>query len=114
MYTGKNNVTDYLLVPTLTHKPFRCNLELLLKDLTAQKKHVKKHGLKVYGKENKFQFKGMLIIVLLLSYLSVFSLPPVIIFWRISATIFSKNNKQMRIFCYIEVLHVSHVAWQEQ
>ena len=110
MYTGKNNVTDYLLVPTLTHNPFRCNLELLLKDLTAQKKH----GLKVDGKENKLQFKGMLIIVLLLSYLSVFSLPPVIIFLRISATIFSKSNKQMRIFCYIEVLHVSHVAWQEQ
>ena len=41
MYTGKNNVTDYVPVPTLTHNPFRCNLELLLKNLTAQKKHVK-------------------------------------------------------------------------
>ena len=104
MYTGKNNVTDYLLVPTLTRNPFRCNLELLLKDLTAQKKH----GLKVDGKEKKFQFKGMLIIVLLLSYLSIFSLPPVIIFWRISATIFSKNNKQMRFCTSGTIDSVSH------
>ena len=72
MYTWKDNVTDYLLVPTLTHNPFRCNLELLLKDLTAQKKHVKKHGLKVDGKEYKVKFTGMLIIILLLCYLSFF------------------------------------------
>ena len=63
-------ITDYLLVLTLTHNLFRHNLELLLKDLTAQKKHVKKHGLKVDGKEYKVKFTGMLIIILSLCYLS--------------------------------------------
>ena len=45
-----------LLVLTLTHNLFRHNLELLLKDLIAQKKHVKKDGLKVDGKEYKVKF----------------------------------------------------------
>jgi len=37
-------------------KETRRNLELLLKDLTAQKRHVQKHGLKVDGKNYNIKF----------------------------------------------------------